>query len=83
MTVLLVYYKPHRPCTPLSQPLPNSLHNGGGFLDFNSPVSPFTIRHTSAVKLTPHMTGKGTQLLVGYYGESHLSFTMAKLALFR
>lgn len=84
MTALLVYYKPYRPCTPLSQPLPNTASTmEAPFWISIVPFPPFTIQHTSAVKLTPHVTGKGTQLLVGDYGQSHLTFTMTKLALFR
>lgn len=40
MTALLVYYQPHKPCTPLFQLLPNSVHNRASFLDFNGPAPP-------------------------------------------
>lgn len=80
MTALLVYYQPHRPCTQLLKPLPNRASTIDP--DFNGP-SPPPSQHPTAGKLTPCMTGKGTQLLVGCHGQSCLSFTMPTLALFR
>lgn len=82
MIALLVYYLPHRPCTPLFEPFPSRASTIDPACWISMVPQPPS-RHPTAGKLTPRMTGQGTQLLVGCHGQSCLSFTMPTLALFR